>query len=113
MPDRSQRELATEALVQLRVVSAGIDPAEDDLQFVLTRIPPLLKELAGREIVLVADYDAIPEEIFNALADLVAERIAPHFGGPYDPKGAETRIKEITALRAPYSELKFDAGLLW
>lgn len=97
----------------LRVASAGLDPSEEDMQFVLTRIPPFLKELAGREVVLVADYDAIPEDIFNALADLLAERIAPSFGGPYDPRGAETRIKEITALRAPYSELKFDAGLTW
>lgn len=97
----------------LRVAAQGLDPPEDDMQFVLTRIPPFLKELAGREIVLVADYDAIPDEIFNALSDLLAARLAPNFGTTYDPMNAETRIKEITALRAPFAEMRFDAGLLW
>lgn len=110
---KSQRQLALEALTLLRVVSLGLDPAEDDMQFALARVPPLLAELRAREIVLVADYDAIPDEIFNALADLLASRIAPNFGAPYDNQDAVGRIRQATALRTHKQEVDFDPGIAW
>ena len=77
---RTRSDLVTEALESLGVLAAGQTPEIEDTTRVDEKIPAILADLAGREIVYVADPDNIPEAWFSALADIVAYECRIKFG---------------------------------
>lgn len=77
---RTRSDLVTEALESLGVLAAGQTPELEDTARIDEKIDSILADLAGREIVYVADPDNIPQEWFNALADIVAYECRTKFG---------------------------------
>jgi hypothetical protein len=81
---KTRTDLINEALDLLGVVGAGQTPAAEDRAVIDGKIEPKLAELARREIVYVPDADTVDDEIFDALATLLAEEAGPKFGRPRD-----------------------------
>jgi hypothetical protein len=81
---KTRTDLINEALDLLGVVGSGQTPAAEDRAVIDGKIAPKLAELARREIVYVPDPDAVDDEIFDALATLLAEEAGPKFGRPRD-----------------------------
>lgn len=79
-PYRSLTDLITETLKNLGVLDAGqaLDP--EDYNYVAEKVDPILRKLAGLEIVYVADTNAIPGAWFSDLCDIVAGECATKFG---------------------------------
>lgn len=95
---KTRTDLINEALDLLGVVGAGQTPSAEDRAVIDGKIAPKLAELARREIVYVADPDTVEDEIFDALATLLAEEAGPKFGRPRDLSArleAEGRLIEL------------------
>lgn len=95
---KTRTDLINEALDLLGVVGTGQVPSAEDRAVIDNKIEPKLAELARREIVYVPDTDAIDDEIFDALATLLAEEAGPKFGRPRDLGArleAEARLIEM------------------
>lgn len=103
--------LANEALAILSADGGtGQDPDTEDTQFVISRIEPLVEELAARNVVTVSDIDDISPPYFSALAELLANDCAPKFGQSKNPalrEDAEGRLK-IMSRAGPSYTLKTD-----
>ena len=80
MTTRTSADLATQILVELAVVPEGMAAEVDDLARVTGNLPSLFEELAGREIVYVADPDNIPGAWFTPLATICAYELRTVFG---------------------------------
>jgi hypothetical protein len=77
---RTSTDLVTEALANLGVLSAGQPTDPEDFNYVNEKLDAVLRELAGLEIVFIADSNNIPGVFFSALADIVAGECAQKFG---------------------------------
>lgn len=69
---------------------------------------PLIAQLRVDEICDVDDEDAIPDEWFIALADLLANTSGPDFGIEYNPdkkRVREAELLKLTAGRATFEVL--------
>lgn len=54
--------------------SLGQTPAVEDMARIDAKLNPILRELAAIEYVYIPDPNAIPDELFPALCDIIAER---------------------------------------
>lgn len=77
---RTSQDLVTEALANLGVLSAGQPTDPEDFNYVQEKLDAIMRELAGLEIVFVADINNIPGVWFSALADIVAGECVSKFG---------------------------------
>lgn len=95
---KTRTDLINEALDLLGVTGTGQTPSVEDRAVIDGKIEPKLAELSRREIVYVPDPDAVEDEIFDALATLLAEEAGPKFGKPRDlgvRLEAEARLIEM------------------
>ena len=76
---KTTQQLAIRVLERLRVIAAGETPDNADAKSVKNFYSGTFAEISARNVAFWEE-DAIPEEAFEALADLVAGRIAPDFG---------------------------------
>ena len=99
---KTRAELISEALTELFADGGtGQAPDAEDQDAVDRKVDALIEELAARNIVTVADTDAIPAEWLGPLAELLANECAPRFGRPKSPalrEDAEARLKVMTRL---------------
>lgn len=79
-PYRTSADLVTEALSNLGVLSTGEALSPEDFNWVNEKLDSIFRQLAGLEIVFVADPQNIPGSWFAALADIVAGECASKFG---------------------------------
>lgn len=107
---RDSLQLITLALQKLNVSGAGQNPSAEDVQIVRDQLVPLIEELALKTVVYITDLEEIPEKYFLALADRVAQEVAPYFGlGAVDPNiklATENRLRRMWAMRATYGTLR-------
>lgn len=80
MATRTQADLITQILIELSVVPEGVAPAVEDTARVQNNLPSLFEEIAGREIVYVADPQNIPSAWFMPLAVVCAYELRRIFG---------------------------------
>ncbi|MEP9368659.1 hypothetical protein [Xanthobacter sp. VNH20] len=69
---RTRNELVLFALETLGVSSVGADASSEDYAAVDARVEPLTYRLYSEGVVLIADPDAIPAEMFIALGEILA-----------------------------------------
>lgn len=78
---RTRSDLVFEAFTILVSPSAGQQPSAEDLAFIDELLNNVLATLRGREIVYVADANAIQDEWFLPLAAILADACVAKFGG--------------------------------
>lgn len=108
---KTRAELVQTALEEIKVLAAGQSPSVEDSDKVERALEPLLAELAVREIIYIADSDAIPLAVFNPLARRLGAEIAGAFGaqGPAI-EDEEWRLSRIAAGRPTYAPLEQPDG---
>lgn len=95
---KERADLIQEVAETLNVTGVGETMSAEDRATIDARIEPKVAELSSRGILYVPDLDDIPDEVFDALATLVAEATAPAFGQPRNPASrleAEGRLREV------------------
>lgn len=83
---------------QTGALTAVIDP-DDDMLTLRTDVLCILVE-CSRDSALAALQPDAPPEAFNALADVVARRLAPRIGGRYVPKRADRAARDAAVWAA-------------
>lgn len=81
---KTRDDLITRALTKLTVIGTGQSPDAEEAASVDDAIDGILLDLAARDVVEVADDDAIPSEWFEDLAEIVAQNCAKDFGRAKD-----------------------------
>lgn len=80
MPTRTRDQLVREALGELGIADANNPVEAEDFALVNDAIEPALQEFASIGLYEAGDYDVIEDAAFNALAVLLALRVAGKFG---------------------------------
>lgn len=80
MATKTRADLVLEVLGNLGVLAAGQTAATEDTDRVDDKLPSLIAEFAGREIVYVPNLEQIPLPWFTALAAMVAYECRDAFG---------------------------------
>lgn len=80
MATKTRADLVVKVLEKLQIVPEGQTPEVEDTARVDRNLPPVLRELAAREIIYVPDIENIPEEWFLSLASVAAYELRSEFG---------------------------------
>ena len=97
---KSREQLVLRALQELKVVGAGQQPAAEDAKIVDDEIPPVMGDLARRDIYYWGDPDQIDDDSFVHLAIILANSVRVPFGQTPDETVrllAEQRLRSINA----------------
>jgi hypothetical protein len=106
---KTRDQLVTRALQKLGVFGAGQSPEDEDTEHVDGVVDALVADLAGREVVLITDEDAIPIEYFEWVADILADHVAQDYGKARNPDVvmfAERMLHKITNAQQTYEVLR-------
>lgn len=76
---KTTQQLATRVLERLRVIAGGETPSNADAETVKSVYSGTFKELEDQDVAWWEE-DEIPDQAFEALADVMAGRLAPDFG---------------------------------
>lgn len=104
---KSARDLCNRALTLLGVIAAGQSAAAEDYSLCVAGLRPLLAEMQTIEACDVRLHptndtlEQIPDDLFNGLAALLANDVAPAFGiGRADEAGRQGLIMRIRRMTA-------------
>lgn len=98
---RTQEELVERALGILGAASSADGTAPEDQVAVAARVGPLLARLQSRRVLFVASLDEIEDDVFEPLARLLAEEVAPGFGRASDATALDLWTAELIRLAPP------------
>ena len=108
--------LIDQSLAIVDEVGAAQAASDEDSAYVLKALLSLLAELSVREVLELyvnsddLQQDDIPDEYFNALADLLAIDISPKYRGvrvaDQEREGAINRLRRLTAIGPSYETQK-------
>lgn len=84
MTDKTRAELVNRALAKLLVLGAGQSADAEDQELVDGVVESVLEDLSARQIISIADPDAIPVAPFEWLATCLAQAVATDFGRAID-----------------------------
>jgi hypothetical protein len=86
MPEatKTRDQIIDRALRKLTVIGTGQSPDAEEAATIDDALDGIFGDLAAREVVEVADDDAIPSEWFEDLAEIVAQTCAKDFGRAKD-----------------------------
>lgn len=85
---RTTTDLVNETLKNLGVLAAGNAPDPEDSAYVLEKVDPTIRMLAGLDICYIGDANTIPGELFSALADVMADQCSSKFGSTAEDRAA-------------------------
>lgn len=111
MATKTRAELVAKTLSNLGALAAGQTPSDEDASAVDDRVDTALATLSGKGVVSIMDDEAIPLELFDALADWLAEDAGSDFGRAKDPKkklAAEAEIRKVVYGRPTREPLQVD-----
>jgi hypothetical protein len=110
--EKTRTDLVTRVLEVMGVAAAGQSPSAEDVDLVDRQIDSVLASLAARDIVYVADPDAIPLSVFQHVAVLVADEVKSDFGlvqiPNNDPNADTQALRLMAAGRPSYAVLEAD-----
>jgi hypothetical protein len=109
---KTRIELVNRALSELGVVGAGQTAAAEDFEVIDQAVPPVMGDLATRDIWVWGDPDAYDDDAFDHLAVLLANARARAFGAPPDEQKrllAEARLRGLkpTILSGRTQEIEY------
>lgn len=96
---KTANDLATEVLLELRVIGEGETAEAEDAAIVKRKYSGLLAELHDTNKAFWSE-GSIPDRVFQALARVVAGECANVFGKQYDPGSAYKRLITLAQRRA-------------
>ena len=102
---RTQDELIARALTKLKVIGSGQSPDAEDQATVAGAVDGVLADLRARDVVDVADVEAVPAAWFESLADILAQAVADDFGAERDANriaAAEAALRRKIATGPTY-----------
>lgn len=85
---RTQTDLVNETLKNLGVMAAGNSADPEDFNYVLEKVDPVIRMLAGIDVCYIGDTNNIPGELFSALADVMADQCSSKFGSTPEDRAA-------------------------
>jgi len=93
---KTSLDVSTRALRVIGVCSLSDDPTAEDKAYAVTAMQGVLDELSDQHGLTIAwTIETVPDDIFLALADMVASEIASTYGFP-----APSRSRALTRIRA-------------
>jgi hypothetical protein len=96
---KTSSDLATEVLLELRVIGEGETAEAEDVAIVKRKYSGLLEELRDDGKAFWSE-NSIPERVFQALARVVAGECANVFGKQYDSGSAFRRLITLAHRRS-------------
>jgi hypothetical protein len=110
---KTRTDLIRRALDHLGVTATGQAVSAEDQESVDGAVDGVLAELAAREVVYIADSNAIPTEWFECLSLCLADAISPAYGAAgsltalvFTPMtGAEDRLRLMQRSKPTYQAL--------
>jgi hypothetical protein len=93
----------------LGALPQGSAPDADTYQALSDLVDSMLTELEARDVVYVADVDALDDKFLQPLGHMLAWRAAPEFGAGSDQAlaalsvQAEMHLKQIESVRPDYT----------
>src|ERR1044072_5959487 len=111
MPDltRTRTALISRVARKARLTASGQSLETDDSAVIDDVIDGVLMDLAARDVVYVGDAEAIDNTVFEWVAAIIAELIAPDFGKQTDYnliELAERKLRAITSAGGTREVLK-------
>lgn len=106
---KTRTDLVNRAAKKAMLVASGQSLETDDQETIDEAVDGMLADLAARRVVYVANDDDIDISIFEWLADILAETVAPDFGKPRDLTKiavAEQALYAINMSRPTYEVLE-------
>lgn len=111
----TQDDLIREVVAELFSLASGQPANAEDAARVQMRIPGAIAEMAGLNIIYIADGDSVPDAAFNATVTYIAEILGPNFGKPTDEAkkaAAEARLRTLQRIgKGTGQNLKTDSML--
>lgn len=77
---------------------AGQIPSDEDASAIDGYIDPVIARLSAKNSVYIQDAEAIEDELFLDLAELVANAAQSEFGGQQDPKKEQFHVNELRVI---------------
>ena len=113
---KTRRDLVLRALKNLGVLPQGSTASTEEYDSVDDMVVPTLEDLSARNITFIPDLEAIDDEKFIALGNILASRCRVEFGGYNDVQleamatDAELDLREQfrIATREPQRAMKSD-----
>lgn len=102
---RTQADLATAVLKELRIIAADETPSAEDQATVLAKYADMFEEMKDRDVAFWP-VASIPSAVFGALTKVIAAECAASFGVAFDPQDAYRRLivlatRESTPIPTP------------
>lgn len=94
----TQDELAREVVAELFSLAAGQPANAEDLARVNFRLPGVIAELSGLDIIYIPDAGSVSDAAFNSVVTYAAQVLSPNFGLPTDEakkKLAENKLRTL------------------
>lgn len=95
---KTRAELRNKAYDIIVGGDAGQTPSAEDAAAIDGFIDPVIARLAAKNSVYIQDADAVEDELFLDLAELVANAAASEFGSGQDPNKEKFHVNELRAL---------------
>lgn len=97
----TREELRNRAYDILVGGEAGAAPSDDDANAIDGYIDKVIARLAAKSAIYVQDADAIEDEVFLDLAELVANAAAPEFGSSWDQAKETFHTNQLRVITRP------------
>jgi hypothetical protein len=92
---RTRRDLVNEALTDLGVLAAGQTAEAEDFDGVNGKVDALFAWLESAQIYDIDDIEEIPDDVFNELSILLADRSCYMFGLPGVPRNPNDPVDPV------------------
>lgn len=106
---KTRTDLVHRALKNLGVLPQGVNPSAEEYTSVNDLIDPMVEELSAKDIYYLQDANAIPDEAFSPLGNILASACRAEFGMAKDAaivslglKG-EVDLQKIQSLRPTFA----------
>jgi len=119
MGTKTQADLVVAILEDLMILEVGQSVAPEDSEAITRRLGPKVEELNAKDIIFIADTDAIDDAVFLPLVRIMSAECASAFGvGKTERDGligramdAENTLRDISSNQGTNQMLMTEPGL--
>jgi hypothetical protein len=95
---KTKAELVARALTTLGVIGAGQIPSVENSNSVSDTVGPLVAQMVANDDLWSFDIEAIPDEVFLPLSEVLANAVADDFGQAFDQGRQDRAMYQIKLL---------------